>query len=1100
MKTSQSMKRASTFAVFLGLFFFAILQDASADSFTNTGSMNIARWAHTATILRNGEVLVAGGVCSSSCYLSSVEIFNPTNGTWLASSSMNMARFLHTTTLLPSGKVLVAGGSHGNGADSSAELYDPATAIWTAVPTMNTARYGHTATLLPNGKVLIAGGSFGGNTPTNSAELFDPATGTWTMTGAMTAPRWAHTATLLPNGKVLVAGGFLNTVATNGAEIYDPSSETWTATSAMNFPRVFHSATSLSSGLVLLVGGTPDGQNFFSSAELYNPTTGNWAMTGTMNTARMSHTMTLLPNGKVLVTGGFGSGYNYLSSAELYDSVTGTWAMTDSLNTNRAYHTATLLLNGQLLVAGGEESYASASASAELYGNSLIVMPASLNDGLVAYYPFNGNANDASGNGNNGTVNGTILTTNRFGTPNSAYYFPGNNDWISVPDAPSLDLTNGYTLSAWINFEVGGIGAPRIADKFMYSFYTYLNGNARSLGMYFSDQTSLTTPTNLYAGQWYNVVSSYDLHQRKIYVNGDLVASDSCTFALIPNSLPLEIGRKPVYGYDNFKGIIDDVSVYNRALSDSEVQQLYSVGNSLGNTTASVSQPTQISLNSPSPASGVDSLVLVTHGVEPFYDIGGKNLFGDISWITNMANSIRAQVPSNWEVRTLDWTTVSQATEPDVVSLAGIVGGHLYGSQLAQQRNWKHVHLIAHSAGSSVIEAIASELKAANPSVIIHETFLDPYLGSLHQLQSYFGYSSDWLDNYFAANGLSLWTNAKLPHANNVDVSWLDSADITYVTNYWSPSGMADTTPATIYEQQIPVGVQAYVSSSHGWPHDFYQATITGGLANTSGYGFPLSEEDGWNNFASYPENNDPVVLNGQLANYQRLTPAQTGGQIPFSLLPNATSSSGVNFTGNSGATLFNTLSFSPFVANGAGVRPMGGGTTIAPAWLSVEMTITNSANFVQFDAAFTDSNSAQGLLTVYWDTNQIGMVDERAASTNWQTYSFPLPATVTNDVHILGFRLDSFNNTLSSVAVTNVATGFAGVNQPVALGVALFTNSTPILQLTGASNYNYLVECSTNLVNWTPTALLVNSNGTAFFADRTATNSPAKFYRAVMP
>jgi predicted RNase H-like HicB family nuclease len=95
---------------------------------------------------------------------------------------------------------------------------------------------------------------------------------------------------------------------------------------------------------------------------------------------------------------------------------------------------------------------------------------------------------------------------------------------------------------------------------------------------------------------------------------------------------------------------------------------------------------------------------------------------------------------------------------------------------------------------------------------------------------------------------------------------------------------------------------------------------------------------------------------------------------------------------------------------------------------------------------------------------------------------------------------LDSFNNTLSSVAVTNVATGFAGVTQPVAIGMAWFTNSTPILQITGASNYNYLVESSTNLVNWTPTALLVNSNGAAFFADKTATNLPAKFYRAKMP
>jgi hypothetical protein len=781
----------------------------------------------------------------------------------------------------------------------------------------------------------------------------------------------------------------------------------------------------------------------------------------------------------------------------------------------------TLLLNGQVLAVGGQDGSGNASASAELYGDSLIVMPAGLNDGLVAYYPFNGNANDASGNGNNGVVNGAILATNSFGTPNSAYSF-GGNSYIQVADSASLDSPNAVSVSLWFNqqslspgqfacllYKANSTQTLGFADR-SYSLWVTPGGGEihfTSTATGAGSQTAIYTSSGLFGlNQWVHIVGIVDAsyQQMSVYVNGNLVGTAAYpSKSILTGNYPLRIGSfVNLSGGDQagFNGIISDVRIYNRVLSVSEIQSLYSEANSFGKTTASVVQPTQISLNSPSPASGVDSLVLVTHGVEPFYDIGGKYLFGDISWITNMANSIRAQVPSNWEVRTLDWTAVSQATEPDVVSLAGIVGGHLYGSQLAQQRTWKHVHLIAHSAGSSVIEAIASELKAANSSVIIHETFLDPYLGSLHQLQSYFGYSSDWSDNYFAANGLSLWTNAKLPHAHNVDVSWLDTADISYVTNYSSPSGMADTTPATIYEQQVPVGVQAYVFSSHGWPIAFYQASVTNGPPNAAGYGFPLSEEIGWNSFASYPENNDPVVLNGQLANYQRLTPAQTGVQIPFSLLPNATSSSGVNFTGNSGATLFNTLSFPSFVANGTGVRPMGGSTTIAPAWLSVEMTITNSANFVQFDAAFTDSNSAQGLLTVYWDTNQIGMVDERAASTNWQTYSFPLPATVTNDVHILGFRLDSFNNTLSSVAVTNVATGFAGVIQPVTFGMALFTNSTPILQLTGASNYNYLVECSTNLVDWTPTALLVNSNGTVFFADKAATNSPAKFYRAMMP
>jgi hypothetical protein len=164
-----------------------------------------------------------------------------------------------------------------------------------------------------------------------------------------------------------------------------------------------------------------------------------------------------------------------------------------------------------------------------------------------------------------------------------------------------------------------------------------------------------------------------------------------------------------------------------------------------------------------------------------------------------------------------------------------------------------------------------------------------------------------------------------------------------------------------------------------------------------------------------------------------------------------------------------------------------------------VGLTVTNFVNFVQFDAAFTDSNNAEGLLTVYWDTNQIGTVDERVVSPDLQTHRFFLPSTVTTNVYVLGFRLDAFDNTATSIALTNVATGFVGSTTPLTLGISL-TNGTPLLQLTGAANYNYLVQTSTNLVNWTPTALLVNSNGTVRFPVPAATNSNAQFYRAVMP
>jgi Kelch motif len=142
--------------------------------------------------------------------------------------SLGNERDSHTATLLPNSKVLVAGGYDGNSL-ASAELYDPASGTWTATGSLATARYAHTATLLQNGKVLVAGGyGSGGSTP--SAELYDPVTGTWTATGGLATARYVHTATLLQNGKVLVAGGSNSGGYLVSAELYDPGTPTPTPT------------------------------------------------------------------------------------------------------------------------------------------------------------------------------------------------------------------------------------------------------------------------------------------------------------------------------------------------------------------------------------------------------------------------------------------------------------------------------------------------------------------------------------------------------------------------------------------------------------------------------------------------------------------------------------------------------------------------------------------------------------------------------------------------------------------------------------------------------------------------------------------------------
>src|SRR6266480_4336113 len=114
-------------------------------------------------------------------------------GTWTGTDSLNTARFLHTATLLANGKVLVAGGLDNSfNATASAELYDPASGSWTATGSLNTARYLHTAILLPDGMVLVAAGADSSQSASASAELYDQVSGTWTDTGSLNTARYGR--------------------------------------------------------------------------------------------------------------------------------------------------------------------------------------------------------------------------------------------------------------------------------------------------------------------------------------------------------------------------------------------------------------------------------------------------------------------------------------------------------------------------------------------------------------------------------------------------------------------------------------------------------------------------------------------------------------------------------------------------------------------------------------------------------------------------------------------------------------------------------------------------------------------------------------------
>ena len=484
-------------------------------------TVSAGRTLHTANLLPDGTVLLAGGTANSAGENFSYEIYNPATNTFTNGYStvnppsmlLNGGHYAHVSAQLPSGQVVLAGGQ-GNSSytsvSSTVELFTvgatpggPGTVTVTAG--QSTGRIYQTATRLSDGRVLVAGGAStlngNGGTPSynytypNTTAIYDPTLNVWTSTGTLNAGRYSAQSVLLANGDVLIAGGrtYANSSGSATAEVWNHTTGLWTTVGPMTTSRVYHSLVALKDGTVLVIGGqSTSSGNPINSCELYNPTTQTFTAVGGLSETKAYLSPVLLPNGKVVVAGGYrlnaaGSGYVGSTAVEIYDPVAQTWTvLATPLANARQLHTTTLMPNGQLLLIGGQVNTPTGSANPagwDIVNN----VPAAGSATEVFDFTLNGGAGGS-------LPSSAVFTFESRAGHNAALLTSGKV--LIVGGKGSINATNGTQIVEIYDPATGTFTAtdpllaPFSANPWEFTTTVLSNGDVLNLGGPFTDTGS----------------------------------------------------------------------------------------------------------------------------------------------------------------------------------------------------------------------------------------------------------------------------------------------------------------------------------------------------------------------------------------------------------------------------------------------------------------------------------------------------------------------------------------------------------------------------------------------------------------------------------